>query len=83
MVRTQVQLTEEQAAKLKQLSERRQRSMADLLRESLDRLLAEADDETRKERMRRATRTFGKFRSGAGDLARRHDDHFATAVARR
>ena len=83
MVRTQIQLTKEQAAKLRRLAERSQRSMADLIRESLDRLLVEEDGQTRKDRMLRATRVFGKFRSGTGDLSRRHDDHFAAAAAKR
>lgn len=83
MIRTQVQLTEQQADKLRRLAERSQRSMADLIRESLDRMLNEADGDTRKDRMLRATRVFGKFRSGSGDLSRHHDDHFAAASSKR
>jgi Arc/MetJ-type ribon-helix-helix transcriptional regulator len=83
VVRTQIQLTEAQAAGLRRLAERSQRSMADLIRESLDRLLVEADGQTRRDRMLHATQAFGKFRSGTGDLSRRHDDHFADAAAKR
>lgn len=83
MVRTQIQLTPEQAIKLKRLSERSNRSMADLIRESLDRLLVEGDDVTRKDRMLRAARVFGTFRSGTGDLSHAHDAHFVDAARRR
>jgi hypothetical protein len=83
MVRTQIQLSERQAAQLKRLSAQQQRSMADLIREALDALLARQDSGARQERMRRATGAFGRFRSGTGDLARRHDAHFADAVAKR
>lgn len=83
MVRTQIQLTEDQAARLRRLAERSRRSMADLIRESLDRLLTEEPMETRTHRMQQAARVFGKFRSGTGDLSRRHDQQFADAAAKR
>jgi hypothetical protein len=82
MVRTQIQLTEEQAAQLRRLAVQQQRSMADLIREALEILLTRHDDSARQDRMRRAARAFGRFRSGTGDLARRHDAHFADAVTR-
>ena len=83
MVRTQVQLTEGQAEQLKRLAAEQQRSMADLIRQALDDLLMRQDGSARQDRMRRATRAFGRFRSATGDLSRRHDAHFADAVAKR
>jgi Arc/MetJ-type ribon-helix-helix transcriptional regulator len=83
VVRTQVQLTEEQAAELRRLSAQQQRSMADLIREALDDLLMRQDTSARQDRMRRATRAFGRFRSATGDLSRRHDALFAGGVAKR
>lgn len=83
MVRTQIQLTEEQADQLRRLSAQQQRSMADLIREALDDLLRRQDSSARQDRMRRATRAFGQFRSATGDLSRQHDAHFADAVAKR
>ena len=83
MVRTQVQLTEEQAQKLKELAAARRRSMADLVREGVERLLRDEAGTSRRERMHRAASVFGAFRSGAPDLSTRHDAHFADAAARR
>ncbi len=83
MVRTQIQLTDEQAEKLKRLAAERRRSMADLIRESVDRWLEEQAGSKRGERMRAAARLFGRFHSAAGDLSARHDAHFADAAARR
>ena len=83
VIRTQIQLTEEQAEQLRRLAAQKQRSMADLIREALDDLLVRQDSGARQDRMRRATRAFGQFRSGTGDLSRRHDAHFADAVAKR
>jgi predicted transcriptional regulator len=81
VVRTQIQLTEEQAEQLRRLAAQQQRSMADLIREALDDLLRRQDSSARREGMRRATRAFGRFHSGTGDLSRRHDAHFADAAA--
>ncbi len=84
MVRTQIQLTEEQAERLKRLAGERRRSMADLIREAVDDLLEDQSrGATRRERLERAARSFGRFRSGTGDLADRHDVHFADAAVRR
>jgi Arc/MetJ-type ribon-helix-helix transcriptional regulator len=83
VVRTQIQLTQVQAAKLKHLASSSGRSMADLVRESVERLLQDQAGLSRRERMQRATRAFGTFRSGTGDLSTRHDDHFADAAAKR
>ena len=77
MVRTQIQLTEKQARLLKQLAAAQGRSMADLIRTSVDALLARPgahDDDLRRTRAQRAG---GRFRSGVGDLSTRHDRHLA------
>ena len=80
MVRTQIQLTQDQAAKLKHLASTSGRSMADLVREGVERLLHDQLGHTRSERMLRAARVFGTFTSGTRDLSSRHDDHFADAA---
>lgn len=80
MVRTQIQLTQDQAAKLKHLASTSGRSMADLVREGVERVLQDQTGLSRTERMQSATRVFGTFKSGTCDLSSRHDDHFADAA---
>ncbi len=70
MVRTQVQLTEEQAIALKQLAARRGVSLAELVRNAIDRLLADAD---RRERRARALSLLGRYQDSGSDVARQHD----------
>lgn len=82
MIRTQIQLTEEQARKLKKLAAAEGRSIADLVRDGVERVL-ESTGESRRERMLRAAKVFGRFRSGTTDLASRHDEQFAESVAPR
>ncbi|MGI8659767.1 MAG: ribbon-helix-helix domain-containing protein [Thermoleophilaceae bacterium] len=76
MVRTIVQLTEEQATALKVRSRARRVSVAALVREAVDGALLRADEE-REQRVRRASAVAGSGRSGLGDLAERHDAHLA------
>ena len=72
MIRTQIQLTERQARALRQLATSEGLSMAELIRRAVDRVLAEPGDEMRRGR---ALAAVGKFRSGRGDVARRHDEY--------
>jgi len=74
-----VQLTPEQLKALKKVAVRQGRSVADLVREGVDAVLAESASPTNEVR-RRAAEASGRFRSGAGDLARRHDAHLANAL---
>ena len=74
MVRTQVQLTEEQAIALKQLAARRGVSLAELVRNAIDRLLADAD---RRERRTRALSLLGRYQDSGSDVARQHDRYLA------
>jgi hypothetical protein len=79
MVQTQIQLTEEQMAALEELAKKRQLSLADLIRESVDNLLRSAAGSPTLEQKRRALAVAGRFKSGLGDLAKRHDDYLAEA----
>jgi hypothetical protein len=83
MIRTQIQLTEEQSRHLKQLAAAQGRSIADLIREGVDRLAGDDAASQRRDRMKRVARSFGRFRSGRTDLASGHDAHFADAAAAR
>jgi predicted DNA-binding ribbon-helix-helix protein len=80
MVRTQIQLTEEQYEGLKRMAAREKISMAEYVRRVLDRSLvreAELGDEARR---RMALQAMGKARSGKTDISRRHDDYLVEAV---
>jgi predicted DNA-binding protein len=72
LIRTQIQLTEPQARELKDLARRRGISMAELIRQAVERIVEDDD-----ERWRRASSLVGRFRSGSSDIATRHDDYLA------
>ncbi len=79
MVRTQIQLTEEQARSLKKLARKRRVSLAALIRGGVDDLLRSSAETTPEERQRRALAAAGKFSSGKRDVARKHDEYLAEA----
>lgn len=80
MVRTQLQLTEDQARALRLLSGQKGKSMSDLVRESVDLLLRE---EARSSAVERALNAVGRFRSGKSDIALNHNDYVAEAYSER
>ena len=82
MIRTQVLLTEAQAAELRKLAAAEHRSMADLVRDGVDALLESRAHGGREHAKARALAAVGRFRSGLRDLATRHDDHLADAWSR-
>ncbi len=74
MIRTQIQLTEEQARGLKELAAQRGVSMAELIRQGVERILAESDE---RERRRRALAVIGRFHGGPSDVSVNHDRYLA------
>lgn len=78
MIRTQIQLTEDQAQKLKGLAAREGVSMAELIRRSIDDHLARVGSEDRR---KRALSAVGGYRSGKRDIAERHDDYLDDAYS--
>ena len=78
MIRTQVQLTEQQARALKERASARGVSIAEVIRQALDQHLATQTHESRRQR---AVRAIGGYRSGRHDVSARHDDHLADAFA--
>ena len=80
MVRTQIQLTEEQVQSLKQLAASRNISIAELIRRSVDTLLAREGIMDREEMHKRARAAAGRFHFGLRDLSERHDRYFAQSV---
>lgn len=75
MIRTQIQLTEEQAQRVKRIAMKRGISIAELIREAVDRL-PEDGSGTRRER---AIAAVGGFRSGMKDVSEKHDLHLVDA----
>lgn len=74
MVRTIIQLPEEQAAALEHAARRRGVSKAAVVREALDALLAREGGDAALDR---ALRAAGSGASGVQDLAERHDEYLA------
>jgi hypothetical protein len=80
MVRTQILLTERQARALRRLSAEQGRSIAALVRDSVDGLLRRGGAAGHEDRRSRALAAAGRFRSGVRDLGTAHDEHLAGAV---
>ena len=81
MIRTQVQLTEEQSRVLKNLASMRQVSVAELIRQSVDALIRSSREIDAKERRRRAIAAAGRFHSGAPDISAKHDEYLRHITA--
>ncbi len=79
MVRTQIQLTEDQAAKLKERAAAEGVPLAEIVRRGLEMYLADSTHVGLEEQRRRALEFVGKFESGVSDLSERHDDYLAEA----
>ena len=73
MVRTQIQLTETQAASLRSAAARKGISMAELIRQAIDATLAGKMERSEDELRQRAMAAAGVFHSGRKDVAERHD----------
>jgi len=79
MIRTQIQLEEEQYNSLQELAARQRTSMAELVRQAVSRLLETSGAITDEERHRRASAIIGRFHSGQSDVSTRHDEHLDEA----
>jgi len=85
MIRTQIQLTEQQAEALRSLAKRDHVSLAEVIRRGLDDVLARAAVAPQAELERRAIEIAGRFASGGSDVAIEHDKYLdeAFGAARR
>jgi hypothetical protein len=79
MVRTQIQLTEEQAKAIKRIAHSRHLSVAELIRRAIDVMVKSSSVADPEEKLKRAIEIVGKFRSGKHDIAKRHDKYLADA----
>lgn len=77
MIRTQIQLTDEQFRMLKRVSASTGKSMAELIREAVDRLGAVSGVDRRA----RAIVAVGGFRSGSSHVSAAHDDELSEAFS--
>ena len=79
MIRTQVQLTEKQMNALKALAHRRKVSVAELIRQGVEHVIATPEEISDEERRRRAIAIAGKFSDvdGATDVSVNHDKYLA------
>lgn len=79
MVRTQIQITEEQAKAVKRIALSRHVSVAELIRRAVDMMVKSSPVADPEERLKRAIEIVGKFRSGKHDIAKGHDKYLADA----
>lgn len=83
MIRTQIQLTEAQMQALRRKAATEGRSMADVIRAGLDRMLEDRVEGDREAAKRRSLDALGQFRSGTADLGGEHDRHLSETWADR
>jgi len=79
MVRTQIQLTAEQAKIIKKIAASRGVPMAQVIRDAVDGAIRSGGGIVGGERRLRAVAIVGKFRSGKKDVSRRHNVYLAEA----
>jgi len=77
LVRTQIQLTESQARDLKACARSENRSVSDLVRESVAEYLARQPVRDRRALLAKASALTERFHSGHSDVAENHDEHLA------
>ena len=80
MVRTQIQLKEEQYKFLKRLAKEEDISMAELIRRAIDYCESRRSESTDQQIRERAKNAAGQFRSDRGDVSLRHDEYFADSI---
>ncbi len=79
MVKTQVQLPEEDLAELRRMAAEEGVSVSELVRRGVKQVLEAKGKPSREELWERAMKVVGKYRSGKSDVAQRHDDYLAEA----
>ena len=77
MIRTQIQLTEEQSQALKEMSVKKHESISELIRKAVDMLLQSSPEITVEEKRQRAIAAAGSLMSGVKDLSVNHDKYLA------
>lgn len=79
MIRTQIQITEEQAAGLRTMSAERRQPVAELIRMSIDTFLQKEAGVSRERKRARAKSAAGRFASSPANVSTDHDRYLAEA----
>jgi hypothetical protein len=79
MVRTQIQLSEDQAKAVKAVAAAQGISAAEVIRRAIDSVIQSPSMPDAVEKRKRALEVIGKFRSGEKDISEKHDDYLAEA----
>jgi hypothetical protein len=82
MVRTQIQLTEEQVKALRKIAMTSRLSVAELIRRAIDTMIKSRVTVDPDERLKRALEIVGKFSSGKRDTSRKHDSCLADDLSK-
>ena len=82
MVRTQIQLTEDQVKALKKIAVSRQVSVAKLIRRAVDTMIKTSTAADPEDRRERALESAGKFSSGKSDISKKHDAYLSESFSR-
>jgi len=77
MIRTQIQLSAEQAKALKRLAQRDGKSVAELIRISVEKMLSSEGGLNPEEQRQKALAAAGCLSTGPRDLAEKHDEYLA------
>lgn len=80
MIRTQIQLTDEQYKRLKEIGHRRHKSLAELIRGAVDGLLM-SEQPDRAALYRQAEAVIGKYAAEAENIAVEHDRYLDDAYS--
>ena len=81
MLRTQIQLKEEQIEWLRSKARTKGISVSQLIRESI-KFYQTHEEHLPEDRKKKALEAVGRFSSGTSDVSERHDDYLAEAYAK-
>ncbi len=82
MVRTQIQLTDEQAREIKKVAVAKGVSVAEIIRRAVEGVIKSSTKADVEERQKRAIEIVGKFRSGKRDVSKKHDAYLTEAYGK-
>jgi hypothetical protein len=81
VIRVQIQFTEQELAALRREAAQRHTSVSAVVREAVEERMAHPlTRRSREELLQRSLAAMGRFSSGTGDVAARHDEYFANSA---